>query len=70
MNTVPLRSIGRLKPVALCEVWKHWAHDFTAWLADNLDVLSDVLGFDLSFVAREHQISYGSISLSLDPVLI
>lgn len=36
-------SIGKLKRVHLREVWKHEAHDFTVWLQNNLNVLSDVL---------------------------
>lgn len=45
--------IAKLEPVALREVWPHEAHDFTAWLGANLDVVGEVLGIELSLVQRE-----------------
>jgi len=44
-------------------VWKHEAHDFTRWLADNLDVLAEVIGLDLTLVEREA--SAGDFSVDL-----
>ncbi len=46
-------TIGKLTRVPLREVWKHEAHDFTVWLEDNIDVLSEALDFDLANVERE-----------------
>ncbi len=40
-------SVGRLRRVALREVWPHEALDFTKWLGENLDVLNEVLGLNL-----------------------
>ena len=37
-------AIGKLTRVALREVWKHEAHDFTTWLEENIDLLNEVLG--------------------------
>ena len=34
-------TIGRIKKVPLREIWKHEAHDFTPWLAENIDYLND-----------------------------
>jgi hypothetical protein len=45
--------VARLEPVHLREVWAHEAHDFTAWLGDNLDFLGDILGMELSLEQRE-----------------
>lgn len=42
METVPQR-----------ELWRHEALDFTRWLAQNLDLLAEKVGGDLSFVERE-----------------
>lgn len=39
--------IGRIDRLALREVWRHEAQDFTTWLEDNVDVLNDVLDLDL-----------------------
>jgi hypothetical protein len=36
-------DIERLTRVQLREVWKHEAHDFSAWLAENLDLLNENL---------------------------
>jgi len=46
-------QIGRLEPVALRELWPNEAHDFTTWLAENLDFLGEKLGIELSLVERE-----------------
>ena len=46
-------NISRLQKVPLRELWKHEAHGFTHWLADNLDLLGEKIGFNLTFVKRE-----------------
>ena len=55
--------IGKIERINLREVWKHEAKDFTQWLQENIDVLSDALPFDLSNAEREHQT--GSLSVDL-----
>ncbi|MEQ7846708.1 hypothetical protein [Nocardioides kribbensis] len=57
------RLIGRLNAVPAREVWRHEALDFTPWLLDNADVLSEVLGLDLELDAAEHAV--GDFSLDL-----
>jgi hypothetical protein len=37
-------AISRLQKVPLRELWKHEAHGFTHWLAENLDFLGEGLG--------------------------
>ncbi|MCY4665074.1 MAG: DUF4268 domain-containing protein [Acidimicrobiaceae bacterium] len=44
------------QPVDVREVWPHEAHDFTPWLARNLDLLGKELGLKLDFVACEHPV--------------
>ena len=46
-------AISRLQKVPLRELWAHEAHSFTHWLSQNLDFLSEVIGFELSLVERE-----------------
>lgn len=46
-------KIGRLVPVDLRELWKHEEYDFSAWLEENIDVLSEAIGVPLSVVDRE-----------------
>lgn len=46
-------AISRLSKVALRELWKHEAHSFTHWMSENLDFLSETLGFQLTLVERE-----------------
>jgi hypothetical protein len=46
-------NISRLQKVPLRELWKHEAHGFTHWLAENLDLLSETVGFALTFIKRE-----------------
>jgi hypothetical protein len=46
-------NIARLEKVPLRKLWKHEAHSFTFWLAENLDFLSETLDFDINLVERE-----------------
>jgi len=55
--------VGKLTRVSLREVWKHEAYDFTQWLQDNIDVLSEVLDLSLVNVDREH--AAGSFNIDL-----
>ena len=56
-------TIGKLTRVALREVWKHEAHDFTVWLEENTDVLNEVLDFNL--VSAEREKSAGDFNVDL-----
>jgi len=56
-------GIGKLERVALREVWRHEAYDFTRWLQDNIDVLNDALGLTLVNVEREQAAGAFSIDL-------
>ncbi len=56
-------GISRLKRVHLRELWEHEAHNFTTWLAGNLDFLSETIGFQLSLDQRE--ISAGAFSADI-----
>jgi hypothetical protein len=55
--------IGKIEKVALREIWKHEAQDFTTWLQNNLDVLNTVLDIQLSDARKEHRT--GSFSVDL-----
>lgn len=55
--------IGKIRRVALREVWKHEARDFTQWLEENIDVLNDVI--DVSLVNAERERSAGAFSVDL-----
>jgi hypothetical protein len=56
-------EIGRLERVALREVWPHEAHDFTRWLEENTDLVSEVAGFELQNVEREQAAGAFSVDL-------
>ena len=56
-------TIGKLTRVPLREVWKHEAHDFTTWLEQNIEVLSEALDFNLASVEREK--SAGNFNVDL-----
>ncbi len=45
--------IGKLRTVPVREAFPHEAHDFTVWLADNIDALSMALDLELFNVSRE-----------------
>src|SRR5262249_7568022 len=46
-------SIGKLEKVDLRELWRHVERGFSAWLVDNLDALTEVLGFPLEEPRRD-----------------
>src|SRR5690554_4960758 len=56
-------KFGVLKKVSLRKLWPHEALDFTPWLAENLDVLSEKLGMDLELQLQEAPV--GTFSLDL-----
>ena len=48
--------IGKLTPINLREIWNHEALDFTKWLFDNIDILNEQLGLELTPIEREKSI--------------
>ena len=58
-----VNDIGRLQRVALREVWKHEAQDFTQWLQNNIDILNESLNLNLLGANRER--SAGDFSVDL-----
>ena len=56
-------SVGKLERIALRQVWKHEAYDFTKWLQENIDVLNEVLNLNLINVEREQAAGAFSIDL-------
>jgi hypothetical protein len=55
--------IEKLHRVALREVWKDESKDFTPWLVSNIDVLTDILDFQIANPEREK--TAGSFSVDL-----
>jgi hypothetical protein len=46
-------NIDRLRKVPLRELWPHEVHNFMAWMCENLDLLTEPTGLELSLVERE-----------------
>lgn len=46
-------KFGRLIDLPLREAWKHEAHEFTPWLAENIDHLSEAIGMQLELTGTE-----------------
>ena len=66
---------GKIHRVLLSEVWEHEAHDFTAWLQENIDVLNDALNLSLANAEREKAAGDFSVDMvaedeSENPVVI
>ena len=53
----------RIQRVGLRQVWSHEALDFTKWLEENIDVLGDATGLQLSGVEREQAAGAFSVDL-------
>lgn len=62
-------QLGTLCEVDLREVWKHEALSFTPWLAENLTLLSDLIGIPLQVEGVEVAVDqYFADILARDPV--
>jgi len=48
-----MAKIGKFEAVAIRELWKHEERGFSAWLEQNLEVLSEAIGVQLSDPKRE-----------------
>ena len=58
-----MNKIANIQRVALREVWKHEARDFTTWLQNSLDCLNDIINIQLTSAEREQ--SAGSFNIDL-----
>jgi len=56
-------TVGKLRRVALREVWKHEATAFTPWLEENIEILNEVI--DLNVVGAEREKVAGDFSVDL-----
>lgn len=60
---------GRLEDLPLREAWKHEAHEFTPWLAENIDHLSEVIGVPLELTGTEVAVeSFSADILARNPM--
>ena len=59
-------EFGKLEHLDLRLAWNNEASNFTPWLADNIQVLGDVLGLELAL--REREASVGNFSCDLHAV--
>ncbi len=48
--------VSRLKRVPVRHVWRNEERDFTPWLKENIDILAEALGMELSVVEREAKV--------------
>jgi hypothetical protein len=56
-------EIGKIQSVNLREIWKHEAKDFTQWLSNNIEALSETLGMTLSVVQTKKEVGIYSADL-------
>jgi len=49
-------KVSRLKRVPVRSIWHKEEKDFTPWLKENIDLLSEALGIDLSVIEREARV--------------
>lgn len=46
-------ELGKLKPIAFRKKWPNEASDFTPWLADYINILSEEIGIELEIESTE-----------------
>jgi len=56
-------QVGSLERLNARDVFEHEAYDFTTWLEENVDSLSDVIGIDLATAEREKNVGDFSADL-------
>ncbi len=57
-------NLGTLEEITdLRSVWPHEAHDFTPWLAKNIEILSDTVGIDI--LIEETESSVGNFNVDI-----
>lgn len=56
-------EVGKISSVSLRTLWKNESRDFTPWLADNIELLSDTLEIELE--VEETEKSVGSFSVDI-----
>ncbi len=56
-------QVGKIEKLSLREIWNHEALDFTPWLEENIEILGESIGLQLSVIEREKTI--GTFSLDL-----
>ena len=56
-------ELGTLERIEARTIWKHEAHDFTPWLAENADRLADALGIELEIIGTEHRVGRFSLDI-------
>lgn len=61
----PHMRLGELSRVPARSAWLHEAHDFTPWLAENIELLGDALDLKLTLEKAEHAIGRYSLDLLL-----
>ena len=57
--------IAKIERVPLRDVWPHEANDFTRWLQENADVLSEVIDHDIDNIEREKKTAESTFSVDL-----
>lgn len=58
-----MKQLSKIKRLSLRDIWAKEAGDFTPWLAENIEALSEVLGMDLEL--KDKEASVGDFSLDL-----
>ncbi len=63
MESKPMNLVGKIEIQRLREAFRHEALDFTTWMAENIDALSDRVGFSLTVTQRESSVGDFQVDL-------
>lgn len=62
-------QVGSLERLNARDVFEHEAYNFTTWLEENVDSLSDVIGVDLATAEREKNVGDFSADLLIEQIV-
>lgn len=60
-----IREMGIVRKREVRDLWDHEAHDFTPWLAQNIDLLGEVLQMDLDLEFVQTEVPVGRFFLDI-----
>jgi hypothetical protein len=63
-----MKTIEKITRVSITEVWKHEAKNLTPWLCENIDVISDIIGVQLTNPEKEQSTGNFNVDIKAEDI--